>query len=226
MRQAQSKSLPVEEIDFLAHHPASRKTGKEPFTCAGKIKQIQLMDFWQWSVSDLISNATRGRLAEFIVASALGIADGVRNEWDAFDLKTAKGLRIEVKSCGYLQSWYQKKLSPITFSVRKTRKWDAETGRMESEPGRHADIYIFALLAHKTSKRTLDALDLDQWEFYLVPTQKINERRRSQHSITLKSLHKLCPKPLHYKELKRAVSDAECVIGSSPTEKRRVHSGI
>jgi len=30
-------------------------------------------DFWRWSASDLLSNALRGVLAEFIVARALGI---------------------------------------------------------------------------------------------------------------------------------------------------------
>ena len=33
----------------------------------------KVIDFWKWSVSDLVSNATRGRLAEFIVAKALKI---------------------------------------------------------------------------------------------------------------------------------------------------------
>ena len=48
----------------------------------------------------------RGCLAEFIVASALRLGDGVRDEWGAFDLLTKSGAKIEVKSAAYLQSWY------------------------------------------------------------------------------------------------------------------------
>ena len=84
--------------DHLAHHPATRKTGEERFHLSGQPTGPVLLDFWRWSVSDLVSNATRGRLAEYIVASALGLATGVRSEWDAFDLLTPAGLRIEVKS--------------------------------------------------------------------------------------------------------------------------------
>jgi hypothetical protein len=190
----------------LGQCPATRKTGKEAFCSDGKIRpELTVLQFWQWSVSDLVSNATRGRLAEFIIASALGIASDVRNEGAAFDLLTPAGLRIEVKSCAYLQSWKQTKLSKVTFSTRKSRAWNAETGLMEKESTRQSDLYIFALLAHRNSKKTLNPLDLDQWEFFLVPTEKIADRKRSQHSITLPSLKTLCPTTLHFDELLTAV---------------------
>ncbi len=195
--------------DQLAHRAAERKTGEERFHLSGQPTGPVLLDFWQWSVSDLISNATRGRLAEYIVASALGLASEVRSEWDAFDLETSTGLRIEVKSCAYLQSWKQKKLSNITFATPRTRAWSADTGVMEKEAKRQADLYIFALLAHSTSKQTLDPLDLDQWHFYPVATKVLNERTRSQHSITLKSLQKLCPDPKHYNDLQATVAQFE-----------------
>jgi hypothetical protein len=196
----------------LGHLPAVRKAGTEKFMLRGQPQNATLFDFWQWSVSDLISNATRGRLAEFIVAEALGIASGVRNEWDAYDLKSKKGLRIEVKSCGYLQSWKQTKLSTITWSVRKTRGWDATTNVMQKEAVRQSDLYIFALLAQKESKRTLDPLNLDQWEFYPIPTRDLDARQRSQHSITLRSLLGLCPAPLGFDELAIAVRNFERIL--------------
>ncbi len=65
-----------------------------------------LLDFWRWSVSDILSNATRGRFAEFIVGTAVGIdPKNLRDEWDAYDLTTSDGIRIEVKSAAYIQSW-------------------------------------------------------------------------------------------------------------------------
>lgn len=201
-----------ETLDYLDHHPPSRKTGQERFRCDGECVGPTLLDFWQWSVSDLVSNATRGILAEFIVASALGVATGVRKEWDAFDLRTPNGLKIEVKSCAYLQSWKQSKPSTITFSVRKSRGFD-EQGRMTAaEPIRHSHLYIFALLHHRDSKKTLDPLNLDQWTFYPVPTSKLNERERSQHSITLRSLEKLCENRVKYIGLKQEVDRLEASI--------------
>lgn len=144
-------------------------------------------------MSDLVSNATRGRLAEYIVARALGISTaGVRDEWAAYDLITPHGIRIEVKSAAYLQSWHQTALSKITFSIRKARTWDSKTNLLDDTPVRSADVYVFALLAHQ-DKATLDPLDLDQWEFYVVPTRVLDERARSQHSITLASLQEIAP---------------------------------
>ncbi len=52
---------------------ADRKTGSEPLRDRETPLGPTLLDFWAWSVSDLVSNATRGRLAEFIVAHALDI---------------------------------------------------------------------------------------------------------------------------------------------------------
>jgi hypothetical protein len=51
------------------------KTGNEPLTVNGQNLDKSLLDFWRWNSSDLLSNATRGRLAEFIMASALGVAN-------------------------------------------------------------------------------------------------------------------------------------------------------
>lgn len=127
------------------------KTGDEIFHSAKVPLACSLKDFWIWSVSDLVSNATRGRLAEFIVARALDIPAGaVRDEWDAYDLKMPDGLKIQVKSAAYIQSWNQTKLSPIIFSIRKSRFWDAATNVLEEEPKHHADVYVFAVLGFVT----------------------------------------------------------------------------
>lgn len=66
--------------------PVDRKSGREPFCDGTQHLGFSLLDFWQWSSSDLISNTLRGRVAEFLVAQALGVAGGVRKEWDSFDL--------------------------------------------------------------------------------------------------------------------------------------------
>jgi hypothetical protein len=192
----------------LGRLTVTRKTGDEPFHANGQDLGFTLLSFWQWTTSDMVSNATRGRLAEYVVARALGVpTDNPRDEWAAFDLQTPSGTRIEVKSAAYIQSWHQAKLSSIIFNVRKTRAWDAATNVQSSEARRHADVYVFALLAH-TDKTTIDPLNMNQWRFYALPTTSLDARTRSQHSITLNSLERLCGEAVHYAELRQAVANA------------------
>jgi hypothetical protein len=185
-----------------------RRNGSERFHAGGHVLGFDLLDFWQWSVSDLMSNATRGRLAEYIAARALNLpTTGVRNEWAAFELQTAEGTKVEVKSAAYIQSWHQNALSRISFEVPKTKPWDPDTNRQGQEASRQADVYVFALLAHQ-DKATVDPLDLSQWQFFVVPTKKLNDRTRSQHSITVKSLQALAEGPLGFHSLADAVRQA------------------
>jgi hypothetical protein len=193
------------------------KSGEEQFRLDGRDLGFSVLDFWRWSVSDLMSNATRGRLAEFIVAKALSIpTDGVRDEWGAYDLLMTlegirEGIKIEVKSAAYLQSWQQARLSSIGFLTRKTRAWDPERNRQDLEPKRQANVYVFALLAHQ-SKSTIDPLNLHQWKFYVLPSSTLDARTRSQHSITLRTLEASTGGPVTYDDLRAAV-----VLASQPS---------
>jgi hypothetical protein len=149
------------------------------------------LDFWRWNSSDLLSNATRGRLAEFIVASALDVdLIGSRDEWDAYDLLTKEGVKIEVKSSAYVQSWMQKSPSKISFGIKKSHCWDEETTKRVTIAIRSADIYVFCIL-HHDRKETSDPLNFDHWEFYLVNTEELNSRAGNQTTINLNSLRRL-----------------------------------
>ncbi len=76
---------------------AKPKTGNEFLTYNGEKTEYNLLAFWSWSVSDILSNATRGRFAEFVVGTAVGLdPKNLRDEWDAYDLKTDNGIKIEV----------------------------------------------------------------------------------------------------------------------------------
>jgi len=185
-----------------------RREGDDSFHVQGCALGFDLLSFWQWSSSDVVSNATRGVLAEYLVAQALGVAAGsVREEWAAFDIEALDGTRVEVKSAAYVQSWHQDRLSRITFRVPKTLAWDRDTNRQSSEAERQADVYVFALLAH-TDQPTLDPLDVSQWEFYVVPTSALDGRERSQHSITLPSLRKLAGESASFSRLKQAIEES------------------
>ena len=168
------------------------KNGTEPFLQHNKNTSMNLLDFWKWSQSDLLSNTLRGVLAEFIVKMDLGIESSVRTEWDSYDLLTEDGIKIEVKSAAYLQSWKQEKLSNISFSIAPTKGWDAKTNEYSTKLARHSDYYVFCLLDHK-EKETVNPMDLDQWVFYVIATKELDEKLSNQKTITLSSLKTLNP---------------------------------
>ena len=196
----------LKEIETRGLPPTEkvRKEGTERFHTDGANLNCSLIDFWQWSASDLVSNALRGILAEYLVAHALGLADTVRSEWSAYDLLLPNGMKLEVKSAAYIQSWYQKELSKISFDIRKTREWNEETNRQSREMKRQADIYVFCLLKH-TVQETIDPLDVAQWEFYVLPTSVLDDNVGDQKHISLQALKKLDPLQVPYEDLSSCI---------------------
>lgn len=183
------------------------KQGNEAFYYHDEKLPFSVLTFWQWSSSDLLGNALRGQLAEFIIASALEQLESLRVEWDEYDLMTKKGLKIEIKSGSYLQSWEQKELSKIVFGIQPTGK--SQTQGFEKT--RKADIYIFCVLTHK-DKATVDPLNLAQWHFYILPTAVLNEKVPKQKTLTLSKLQSFQPISVKYDELKHAVETVEKVL--------------
>jgi hypothetical protein len=181
-----------------------RKTGAERLTIAGRQTDFSLIHYWQWSASDVLGNTARGVLAEFIVATALGVADKIRNEWDPYDLLTPDGIKIEVKSAAYLQSWHQAKFSTITFGIHPAQAWDPKTNKLSGDSVRRSDVYIFYLLAHR-DKATVDPLNLDQWRFFVLPRKVLDEKLPHQKKIGLNGLLALAPVEAAYDGIRAAV---------------------
>ena len=115
----------------------------------------------------------------------------VRNDWAAYDLETPSGIKVEVTSSAYLQSWHQTTISNPSFSIRKAREWSPETNEFSEEQLRHSDVYVFCLLAHRGDKRLLDPLDLSQWEFYVVKTSEIDRIFEERASIGINQVQRL-----------------------------------
>ena len=181
------------------------KTGSEPFHSGGVPINRTLLDFWRWSSADLISNTLRGVLAEYLVACALNLPQEARVEWDAFDLRTPSGLKVEVKSAAYLQSWDQTAPSKVRFGISPTRAFDEATNSYAEKRKRQADIYVFCLLHHQ-DKATVDPLDMSQWTFYLLAAAALDAKMPAQKSITLASLLKMNPVQCAYQELVQAIA--------------------
>jgi len=169
------------------------------------LPDVSVRDFWAWALGDLRMNSTRGMLAQFLVAKALGDPRLRDDGWGNFDVLTAEGIKVEVKSSGYLQSWKQRNLSKIVFSGLKGRSWDAETGYYSAEPEYRADVYIFAV--HTCQDPSLyDPLDVDAWIFYVLPARVV--RDLGQKTLSLARLTALAPSPVSWSKLPEAVQNS------------------
>lgn len=162
-----------------------------------------VLDFWRWGFADLRMNVFRGVLAEFLVAKAIGVDTRIpRVEWENFDLLTADGTKIEVKSSAYLQSWPQKELSKLKFGGLMARSLSSETGLYSDDPEVRADVFVFAIHRCRVPD-DYDPLDIGQWEFRVVPAEEI--RRQRLGSVGLSWLDRFSPQRLQLGGLADAV---------------------
>jgi len=166
-------------------------------------------EFWEWAYDDLLTNTTRGVLAEYIVAKALGIHDTKRVEWDKYDLNI-DGIGVEVKSAAYVQTWEQTRPSTIEFDIRPAKSWDERTNAYTASAQRSADVYVFCLLKGEDRKH-IDPLDVAQWTFYVLSTSELNRKVQEQKTIRLGPLIALGPHQCAYDELKTAIHAAAAV---------------
>jgi hypothetical protein len=186
----------------------SRKTGSETFRNENQHLQYTVADFWRWAFSDLVDNTTRGAVAEYIVALALGVADGgIRVGWSAYDLTTNEGVKVEVKSASYIQSWGQKQHSSIKFRIPPTYAFDDEQNIFLPDQKRQADVYVFALLHHR-EKGTVDPLNVEQWTFHILATSVLNAQIPLQKDLALSRLLSLEPITTSFNGIAEAISSA------------------
>jgi hypothetical protein len=121
----------------------------------------------------------------------LGTVEGTRTEWDSFDLLYGD-VKIEVKSSAYLQSWPQDQPSAIGWSISpSTYQYDGKT--KDQEPP--ADCCVFCVYCEKEDRSLAKVLDLEEREFYVVPTSPPPSPRRRLHTAEGKGARD-CP-PAH-----------------------------
>lgn len=170
---------------------------------------LDKQEFLAWAYDDLLTNTTRGVLAEYIVATALGIRDTKRVEWDQYDLEI-DGVKVEVKSAAYVQTWKQSQLSKIVFGIRPAMGWDARTDTSATSAQRCADVYVFCLLACE-NREHIDPLEVAQWKFYVLPKSELDRNMPEQKTIGLGPLIALGAHPCTYDKLKAAIHEAAAV---------------
>ena len=132
----------------------------------------------------LMNNARRSDYVEALVALALRDGGWTRKApWDAWDFDLESGVRLKVKQSTAVQAWGngETRTAPPFGIAPAKMYWDEKEGRCVPEPGRHADIYVFAW--HGAPRETADQGDPTSWEFYAVPECDLHE----QKSIALKA---------------------------------------
>lgn len=158
--------------------------------------------FWTWIRPSLAENRMRGVIGEYWVANSLGILESPRRGWEPWDLETEDGIRVEVKSAGYIQSWHepgQRHSTPFFGINRVNVEADREKG-LPAGRYRPAMVYVFCLHFWIESA-TLDPLDISQWEFYVLPVSVLEAERPDGKTIGLSALKQLGAELVTYDEL-------------------------
>lgn len=190
-------------------------TGDEHFEFDGMPQPVLVSDFWAWAMSRLLMDGPRGDLAEFIVRMALEENISIpKRGWGECDIVCKDGTRIEVKCSSYLQEWERSAPSRPVFSIAKTVNCDvAEVGgiyryigRDGSPAQRRSDIYVFCLFAH-SDRETADPLKLDQWQFFVVATRRIDELLGDRKSASIPTLEKIGAAKCDFYGIQREVNE-------------------
>lgn len=171
------------------------------------MKILKENDFWKWAFSDFLSNSLRGVVAEYIVACAMNATNINRIEWDAYDVVTNTGIKIEVKSSAYLQTWKQEKPSAIRFDIGLKKSWNSETNTSIIEAIRSADVYVFCVFLEQ-NKEIANPLNVCQWEFLVCSSIFLYEKFGKQKSVSLKALQNCGLIPVAYEELPSMIISA------------------
>lgn len=200
----------MENQDWISPPPPKDLTGQEIFTGTG----ASVSDFWRFAMSDLRMNNTRGYLAEFLVANAIGLQNVKRTEWDAYDL-LLDDIRIEVKSSAYLQAWEQPRLSRISFSGLRGTRYHPRHGYDPVGRGLNAHVYVFCVQT-ATSHETYEPLNVNQWSFYVLKRSVLLQHGRN--SIGLQAVSRLSDGPTAWANLRAEILHASKleVIEDSP----------
>jgi hypothetical protein len=173
----------------------------------------KIVDFWRWGFSNLLTNTTRGVFADWMVARLLGLSTPQRVEWDACDLVTPEGVRIEVKSGSYRQVWHKgHPPSKIVFSGLRARPWSADTGYSPA-PSCNAHLYVFCVQT-ETDLARWDAFDLNQWRFYVLRNDEVAKLNQASIGLaTLRRLAKEMDAPTFQARMLREIAELSTAAG-------------
>ena len=144
--------------------------------------------------------------AEFLVECAIKDLGKIetREAWGDWDVLSEEGTKIEVKCCSYIQDWDQEDYTKIQWGGLKAKElYYSEAVKPFKELGvadYKSDVYVLALLKHK-DHATLNILDLDQWDFYVLSRDQIRIVADNGPRVTARMLIKHDVKVVGFKSL-------------------------
>lgn len=193
----------TDEISKIKKLSDKHLTGDEKFSFNGQTVNMTMLEFWRWHYSEIYD--LQEKIAEFIVARALGLneADNV-GSWTLYDIDY-RDTRIEIKETSYVHAWQtdeEEKSERRSFGITKAH---TEYGNSSSELARQNDIYVFCLNTGMTRAES-NPLQLEHWEFYIVPTDVINEECGDGKSISLSRVRKMT-NAVDYSQIKSVIDE-------------------
>ena len=205
-------------------------TEDEMFTMNGE-PVLSVLDYWRQECCALVS--LQDSIAEFLVSRALGITKAENIvKWTGYDV-SYKNKRIEVKATSYIHAWNKGKFSENrTFSIAPSHTgwWAVKDESERKKLSRQSEMYIFCVNTQKDYEN-YDPLLVDSWDFYVVPTFRINERcertgNPNQKTIRLNRVQKLAGESVKWTGLKKKVEEAIGEVDWWVEEKDRVNGEV
>lgn len=178
--------------------------GNEKFILNNKELDYGIIDFWIYKYSNIYN--MQEVIAEFIVEKALNMEKSHNTDyWTLFDI-LYRNCRIEVKETSYYHPWNDngKISNQRSFGIRKANS-NYEINEGENRFERQNDIYVFCLNTG-TTKESSNPMNLNNWEFYIIPTFIINEKCGNNKTITLSRVRKLT-NAVTYDKIKKTIDD-------------------
>ena len=180
-------------------------TGEEKFQQNGKEVDMSMLDLWQFKYSNIFN--MQEIIAEYLVAKALKKEKADNDAyWTLWDIDYREK-RIEVKETSYYHSYNKPgKISKQRgFGINKANssyEYETEENRYE----RQNDIYVFCLNLGESAE-TSNPLNLDNWEFYIVPTDTINKNCGDNKTISLGRIRSMGFKAMGFDQIKKCVDE-------------------
>ena len=119
---------------------------------------------------------------------------------------TYNDIKVEVKETSYYHSFNEKgKYSNYrSFAIGMAHGSYDEAKSGNTEYKRQSDVYIFCLNTGYTAEESYP-LNLNNWEFYIVPTRVIDANCGTNKTITLKRIKNMGFTPKRYDEIKATI---------------------
>ena len=189
---------------FIIKAKRDNMNGKEKFIFKNQELGFDMLDFWKFHFSNIYG--LQDKIAEFIVSKVVGVDVAENDEnWTLWDI-TYRNKRIEVKETSYYHSFNK----DGKVSKRRSFGITMANGSYDLEKSgnslfcRQNDIYVFCLNTGETREASYP-LDLNNWEFYVVPTSVINEKCGNNKTISLGRIKSLGFIPKKYNELRQEI---------------------